>query len=46
MRKGYATPQDKMEFEEIYQVYHSLGKNGVMDTYRKQILEMEEIKHD
>lgn len=46
MRKGYATQQDKIEFEEIYQSYHSLGKNGVMDTYRKQLLEMEEEKND
>lgn len=38
--KGYASNIDKNNFENLYTQYHALGKNGVMTTYRKQLLEL------
>lgn len=35
-RQGFATMEDKDDFEMMYQRYHSLGSNGVMDNVRKQ----------
>lgn len=36
--KGYCPTQVKEDFENMYQKYHSLGKNGVMDTIRDEIM--------
>lgn len=44
VRKGYATHLDKVDFMSIYEIYHSLGKNGVMDSYKNDILAMKEEK--
>ena len=32
MNKGYATIDEKNNFENLYLQYHGLGKNGVMDS--------------
>lgn len=39
-KKGYATLAEKNDFENLYQSYHSLGKNGVMDGIREAFLEL------
>ena len=38
--KGFSTLKEKADFESIYIVYHSLGKNGVMDLTHKQMMEL------
>lgn len=43
-RKGFATTIEKNQFESIYVIYHSLGKNGVMDVTRKQFMELPDEK--
>lgn len=40
IKKGYATNVEKNNFENLYIQYHALGRNGVMTTYRKQLLEL------
>lgn len=39
-RKGFADIQDREDFENIYQQYHQLGANGVMDNIRKKFLNL------
>ena len=41
-KQGFCSNNDKMKFEASYQVYHALGKNGVMDIKREKILKMPE----
>lgn len=36
--KGYAPIYERENFENIYQQYHSLGANGVMDDIRQKFL--------
>lgn len=36
VKQGYASMEDKDDFELMYQRYHTLGVNGVMDNVRKQ----------
>lgn len=36
--KGYATYEDRMNWENLYKQYHSLGENGVMDDIRNKFL--------
>ena len=43
-KDGYCSSDDKMKFEATYQVYHLLGKNGVMDAKRDHLLKMPETK--
>ena len=33
---GFANPDDRMNFENLYRQYHSLGGNGVMDDIRQK----------
>lgn len=40
MKYGGITAEDMELWEAMYQSYHSLGKNGVMDTRRQQLLEL------
>lgn len=35
---AYATQEEKVEFDNIYQKYHSLGTNGVMDNCYKKYM--------
>ena len=36
--QGYATSDDRDNFEEMYIQYHSLGGNGVMEDVRQRFL--------
>jgi len=36
--QGWISDDDLETFEEGYQAYHSLGKNGVMDAKRDELL--------
>lgn len=36
--QGYAPEDAREDLEAEYQIYHSLGKNGVMDDRRKRFL--------
>lgn len=38
--QGYCEIDDKETWEAMYQQYHSLGKNGVMDKVREEFLTM------
>ena len=35
-RQGYANPDERQNFENLYSQYHSLGGNGVMDDVRQK----------
>ena len=41
-KRGYATVEDKREFEYMYQCYHELGRNGVMTKLYEEVLAMDE----
>lgn len=38
--KGYAEPDDRDNFENMYQQYHTLGANGVMDDIRTKFFQL------
>jgi hypothetical protein len=38
--KGFADYDDRSNMENIYNAYHGLGKNGVMDDMRQQFLKL------
>lgn len=40
MKLGCITAEDMELWESIYQNYHGLGQNGIMDKRREQILEL------
>lgn len=40
MEKGCAPIYARENFENMYQKYHSLGANGVMDDYYKKFMEI------
>lgn len=42
LEDGYATVEAKENFENMYQQYHALGKNGVMDEIREKYLDLPE----
>lgn len=42
LSRGWCPRAVKIEFENIYNQYHSLGKNGVMDNTYQAILELPE----
>lgn len=42
--KGYATIDEKNNFENIYKNYHALGSNGVMDSIREEFLDLPSSK--
>ena len=39
-RKGFASLDERENFENMYQKYHSLGVNGVMDDIHKKFLHL------
>ena len=39
-RKGYATYDERHNFENLYDNYHKLGANGVMDDIRRKFLDL------
>lgn len=42
--KGYCPREVKVDFENLYNQYHQLGKNGVMDNTYQEILSLPETK--
>lgn len=42
--RGWATQQEKTEFDELYWSYHNLGKNGVVDALHEQVMRLPEKK--
>lgn len=42
MPLGYCPTDEKADFENLYQSYHQLGKNGVMDANREKLLALPE----
>lgn len=46
LNEGYAPEDAKDDLEQQYQIYHSLGKNGVMDERRSKFLRLPNNKGD
>lgn len=44
--KGYAPLYARENFENMYQQYHNLGKNGVMDDIHEKFLELPTEPHE
>lgn len=42
IKRGWATGQEKTEYDELYWCYHNLGKNGVVDSDHKKVMELPE----
>lgn len=42
--KNYAPTDVKENFENLYQKYHTLGKNGVMDEKHKAFMSLPDVK--
>lgn len=42
--KGYAPPEYKKDLEDKYQIYHTLGQNGIMDHRREIFLNLPDEK--
>ena len=40
------TVSEKQNFCNMYECYHKLGKNGVMDAIYKKVMDMPELKGD
>ena len=40
VRRGYAIQLEKTEFDELYWSYHNLGRNGVMDFLREEVMKL------
>lgn len=38
--RGYASQQEKTEFDELYWAYHNLGKNGVVDRLHNDVMSL------
>ena len=44
LEQGYAPLEIKDDVEEMYQIYHRLGSNGVLDSLRAQFLSLPNSK--
>lgn len=44
LKRGYAPIDAKDDLERMYQVYHKLGANGVMDAHREKFLALPDSK--
>lgn len=40
MAEGRIDDDDLDMWEQAYQAYHALGKNGIMDNYRQKLIEL------
>lgn len=40
MVEGHIDDDDLDMWEQAYQAYHALGKNGIMDNYRQKLIEL------
>ena len=43
-KKGYATLEEKRDYDSLYQSYHALGKNGIADGMHDAVMNMPEFK--
>lgn len=43
--RGYATYDEKENFENMYKNYHSLGSNGIMDHIREEVTDLPIKQH-
>lgn len=41
-KKGYATLEEKRDYNNLYLSYHRLGQNGIADGMHKHVMEMDE----
>lgn len=46
MEKGYVTDTALGEFEEIYEIYHSLGGNGTGTVWKTDLENLERRRHE
>lgn len=44
MDAGYISEDDLAEWENQYQSYHELGKNGVLDFRRSQLMQLPNVR--
>ena len=44
LSRGYASFQEKTEYDELYWCYHNLGKNGVVDNDHKRVMSLPDTK--
>lgn len=42
--QGWADEDDRLNLENVYQQYHALGQNGVMDDLRAKFLSLPVVK--
>ena len=42
IRRGWASHQEKTEYDELYWCYHNLGKNGVVDHDHEKVMNLPE----
>ena len=40
VRRGWASHQEKTEYDELYWAYHNLGRNGVMDSLHDKVMDL------
>ena len=43
LKRGWASHQEKTEFDELYWSYHNLGRNGVVDNLHERIMQLPDI---
>lgn len=41
--QNWLSQYDKHRFYQLYQAYHNLGKNGVMDAYKDKVLALPDV---
>ena len=44
LKLGYCPLEEKNRFDLMFQVYHSLGKNGVMDECHRKLMSLPDDK--
>lgn len=42
IKRGWASHQEKTEYDELYWCYHNLGKNGVVDHDHDKVMNLPE----
>lgn len=41
-RRGWVTPEERAAWVDTYEAYHSLGANGLIESYRRKLDEVHE----
>ena len=42
IQRGWASGQEKTEYDELYWCYHNLGRNGVVDSDHEKVMALPE----